>query len=403
MKNTKFIELDILRIISCLIVVVLIHIPNNYGYTFYMDFSTYTGYLFHTLGINNSMSAFVFISGFSLFLSKNNRNLNSRTKIGQFLKKRFLRIFPLYWIALIIYFIIFPFFETSFIYGVAHVFGLQIFFAPLGGDPIWTIWFIGIIVLYYLIFIVLSYLDSLKKIIPAAIIIDAIFVALNLLFGIVEYRFFQYYNFFILGIIIAKFYTSNEFENLKEKLLSKNKNGFIFLALIIALVCLPVYFLTSNLVYTYLNAQHGTPHIVFLVMQQAGSFEIAIAVILMNLIAVLFIASSISILYLVKRLLFKIFKEKSVQKIFSTVGYATFGVYLFHRPLLIIFSEIITRIFNINLFTKANLWIVLMFVPFIFLVSFFVQRIVDWGVAWCVAFPTRKKTDMTIEADPIAS
>ena len=368
-----------------------------------MDFSAYTGYLFHTLGINNSMSAFVFISGFSLFLSNSNRNLNSLPKIGQFLKKRFLRIFPLYWIALIIYLIIFPYFETSIIYGIIHAFGLQIFFAPLAGNPIWTIWFIGIIVLYYLIFIFLSYLDSLKKIIPAALVIEAIFVALNLLFGIVEYRFFQYYNFFILGVILAKLYTSNSFEKFSDKLDVKNKNGKILITLIIAVISLPLYFLVANLTHTYLNAQHGTPHIVLLVNQRAEFFEIGIAVILMNLIAVLFIISSLSILYLVKRLLFKLFKEESVHKIFSTLGYTTFGVYLFHRPLLILFSRIVARSFRIYLLAKSNLWIVLLFVPLIFLVSYFVQRIVDWGVAWCVALPTRRKKNKTIEVEPVAS
>ena len=89
MSDNKLPQLDILRIVSILIVVVLIHIPNDYAYSFYMDLDAYTGFLFHTLGIDIAMGSFVFISGFGLYLNKNNRNLNKLSKVSKFLKKTF--------------------------------------------------------------------------------------------------------------------------------------------------------------------------------------------------------------------------------------------------------------------------------------------------------------------------
>ena len=71
MKEKKLPELDILRIISILIVVIVIHFPTAYTYPFFIHYSPYQGFLFHTMGIHVSMGSFVFVSGFGLYLNKN--------------------------------------------------------------------------------------------------------------------------------------------------------------------------------------------------------------------------------------------------------------------------------------------------------------------------------------------
>lgn len=395
MKKEHHFEFDILRIISCLIVVILIHIPNNYAYPFYMDLSAYTGYLLHTLGISVSMGSFVFISGFSLYLSKSNRNLNSKEKIKNFLKKRFLRIFPLYWFALIIYLIIFHDSSMSFIYGVAHVFGLQMIFAPMGGDPIWTIWFIGIIVIYYLIFIFLSYLDSLKKVIPASILIQAVFVALNLLFDMVDYRFFLYYNIFILGIINAKLYTSPQFIKIKESLTQKNKNLPLLFVCLMAVISIPLYFVLAQFRYNYFNSNYGGRFLFLVIEMQLGIFEVASAFVLTQLIIVFYLIGSLSVLYLVLKILRKIFRGDNINKIISVISYSTFGVYLFHRPIIILLSAIVTGIFNVDMLARGNFYIALFFVPIIFLFSYYLQKMVDWRIARF----NKRKHEKNVEID----
>jgi len=392
MKKENLPELDILRIIACLIVIILIHIPNNYAYTFYIDLSQYTGYILHTLGISVAMGSFVFISGFSLYLSESNRKLNSKDKIKNFLKKRFLRIFPLYWLALIIYLLIFPDTGRTVFFGIAHVFGLQMIFAPIGGNPIWTIWFIGIIFIYYLIFMLLSYLDSLKKIIPASILIQAVFVTLNLLFDIVEYRFFQYYNLFILGIIMAKIYTSPQFTKVKESLIQKNKNLPHIIICLMALISIPLYFVLARYCYTSFLSNFGTRYLFQIVERQPGYFEVASAFLLRQLNIVLFLIGILSLLYLVMKILHKIFKKEKINKIISVVAYSTFGAYLFHRPIIILLSAIVTGIFNVNMYARENFYIVLLFVPIIFLFSYGLQKTSDRAIAW-VKKRKHKKVD----------
>ncbi|QEE17366.1 acyltransferase family protein [Promethearchaeum syntrophicum] len=381
MKNENRPELDILRIISCLIVIVLIHIPNNYAYTFYMDLSQYTGYLIHTLGISVAMGSFIFISGFSLYLSESNRKLNSKEKIKNFLKKRFLRIFPLYWFALIVYLLIFPDTGRTVIFEIAHVFGLQMIFAPMGGDPIWTIWFIGIIVIYYLIFMLLSYLDSLKKIIPVSILIQAGFVTLNILFDLVEYRFFQYYNIFILGIIMSKIYISPQFTKVKESLIKKNKNLPLIIVCVMVLISIPLYFVLARYTHTSFLSNYGTYYLFQIVARQPGYFEVASAFLLRQLNIVLFLIGILSLLYLVMKILHKIFKKEKINKIISVVAYSTFGAYLFHRPIIILLSIIVTGIFNVNMYARENFYIALLFVPIIFLFSYGLQKTSDRAIA----------------------
>jgi len=396
MKKEHHIELDILRIISCLIVVCLIHIPNNYAYPFYIELSDYTRYLLHTLGISVAMGSFVFISGFSLYLSKSNRNLNTKDKINKFLKKRFLRIFPLYWFALIIYLIIFPDTGRSIIYSVAHVFGLQMIFAPMGGDPIWTIWFIGIIVIFYLIFILLSYLDSLKKVIPASILIQAVFVTLNLLFNMVDYRFFLYYNIFILGIIASKIYISPQFTKIKEYLIQKNKHLPLLIIILIAAISIPLYFVLTRTIYNYFRLNYGIQYIFFIIEGRVlGIFEIASIFLIRQILIVLFLVGSLSLFYLMLKILRKIFKAEKINKIISVISYSTFGVYLFHRPIIILLSAIVTGIFNVDMIARENFYIAYLFVPIIFLFSYFLQKTVDFGIA----FLKKRKHKEIVEID----
>ncbi len=64
-------------------------------------------------------------------------------------------------------------------------------------------------------------------------------------------------------------------------------------------------------------------------------------------------------------------------------AYSTYSVYLFHRVFLAIFITIITTEYHINMTERDNLYIVLLFVPFIFLFSYLIQKGIDglWKLA----------------------
>jgi peptidoglycan/LPS O-acetylase OafA/YrhL len=82
------------------------------------------------------------------------------------------------------------------------------------------------------------------------------------------------------------------------------------------------------------------------------------------------------------RILHKIFKKEKINKIISVVAYSTFGAYLFHRPIIILLSAIVTGIFNVNMYARENFYIALIFVPIIFLFSYGLQKIFDGAIVW---------------------
>ena len=128
--NHKLPEIDMLRIISILIAVLLIHIPLSYAYNFYLDLDQFGVFLVNNVGIYVSMGSFVFVSGFGLYLNPNNRNINSGKKLFTFLKKRFLRIFPLYWIAIVLFIIFVGYSNFDSLYLLFHFLGMQIIVTP---------------------------------------------------------------------------------------------------------------------------------------------------------------------------------------------------------------------------------------------------------------------------------
>ena len=106
-KKARIVELDMLRILSCLIVVVMIHLPNNYAYNFYIELNSLTRFRLHTFGIYCAMGSFVFISGFNLMRKALSEGGKKRHETKNFVLGRFKRIFPLYWIALVVFLFLF--------------------------------------------------------------------------------------------------------------------------------------------------------------------------------------------------------------------------------------------------------------------------------------------------------
>ncbi len=356
----------------------MILIPYNYAYNFYIELSAFMGFQLHTLGIYVALGSFTFISGFGLYLQRSNRSINTFEKLITFLKRRFFRIFPLYWIALIIFLFIFDFYaDLDLVYLIAHFFGLQIIFAPIFGEPIWTLWFISLIMIYYLIFIFLSYLNSLKKIIPGSLIILAFFLFLRSSFGLVEIRFFMYYPLFIIGIITARIYTSLQAKRIKEYLNNKHTlliPGIISVCMVISWLSYPHF-----VKYCYIKF-NSTYHITFLeaILEEQGSFiEFFNPILLVTTIILVFICFILSFAYLIFTGISLISDGIKIRNIVSLVAYSTYGVYLFHRPYLIVFDDLMLEFFNINMYLKSNFYLILLSIPILFVLAFLIQKIFD--------------------------
>ncbi len=359
----------------------IIHLPNNYAYNFFTELDRYTGFFFHTLGIDVALGGFTFLSGFGLFLQKNNRGINDKDKLFTFVKKRLLRIFPLYWIALILFLIFFEFYSgMDNFYLLAHVFGMQILVAPLYGSPIWTLWFIGIIVIYYLVFIVFSYLETSKKIIPASLAIFFVVIFLHFNFNLIELRFFVYYLPFVLGIITADFYTSSYYLKIKEKLLNMHKLAIPAIVMCCAIIGWILYTYLARSAYIYFLRNYRTTFLSFIVDQNISEFEFVNVILITDFVIVAYIVFALSVFNLLIRAITFAVNRPYVVKAIAVVAYSTYAVYLFHRPFLIVFNTIMLEIFNIDMLSKSNFNFTFLSIPLLFILSFLIQKTFDKSI-----------------------
>ena len=396
MTNQKLPEIDTLRIISILIVVFLIHIPLSYAYNFYLDLDQFGVFLVNNVGIYVSMGSFVFVSGFGLYLNPNNRNINSTKKLTTFLKKRFIRIFPLYWIAIVLFLFFVGFLNIDFLYLLFHFLGMQIIVAPYFGPPMLTLWFIGIIVIYYLIYVVLNSLGSIKRIIPVSVGILFLFVFLRGFFGLVEYRFFNYYFLFILGIVSAHIYTSPLYYRFKEHLREIKPIILLLIPLCTAIIGFITFQFLTQFCFSTFISEFGNSNLHFILETNLDFFQLAAIIFLINSIIFAFILFSISSLNFIFRTFRVIFSKRKIESVVSVIAYSTFAVYLFHRVFLGIFTFILTYNLNIDMREQDNFYLVLIFIPFVFLFSYLIQKAVD-SVGKRVSRHTPNNTLKTVE------
>jgi peptidoglycan/LPS O-acetylase OafA/YrhL len=149
--------IDALRIIA-VVFIVIHHLQYNGGLTYFPVLYSYIIYpaaraAFHIDLGSIGVWLFIFASGASLALK--DYNFNSIKSIGNFYGNRLLRIYPIYWLAVILSIITLPISSPLTLTDYLRNFsGFQIFFIT---DDSWqkinsTYWFIGLIISLYLLF-----------------------------------------------------------------------------------------------------------------------------------------------------------------------------------------------------------------------------------------------------------
>ena len=156
-----------------------------------------------------ALAGFTFVSGYTIHA--NNSVMGTREDVIRFYKKRVLRVYPLYLIALAAFFVcfqvlrLFPPLELSSAEWAINVLCLQVLLAPAFTDPVFTLWFVGFIVPLYLLYpALIMFSRTTKDILLVSGCIFAPLVILHLTLNIVDARFLRYYFFFIAGIIAAR-------------------------------------------------------------------------------------------------------------------------------------------------------------------------------------------------------
>jgi peptidoglycan/LPS O-acetylase OafA/YrhL len=218
------------------------------------------------------LSIFFFISSYSLCLNK--ENLKSPI---DFYMGRISRIYPMYFFSFI------PYVTSISLYTlIICVFGLQgIFFKDNPGIP-HVLWFIGVLLLFYLIYPLLTRGNILLR----SFAILALFFLLRFLLDIIHINFFYYYMTFVTGIIVYMY------------------SCYTIRALVLAITISFSSFLLSHL--TNMATVNVTP------------FFLSISVAL--------------ICYILATKYYYLFNK--VDKIVYWISFSSYPVYLFHYPIL---------------------------------------------------------------------
>lgn len=211
MEPKRLIEIDVLRTVAILLIV-FCHLYYAVPLIADSDFAMSIEVILAICGL----CLFFFLSGYSLMLK--DPSFNGFKDLRSYLGKRFVRIYPLYWIALLLIiltriplgpqpFIGWDILAFSDLQKIITVAGLQILFVPtMFGDA--TLWFVSAIVMFYLIFPVLIYsADRIRKqsvlsILVVAAVIFILLASVKVVFDTIDKQLFLYYWFFVLGIVI---------------------------------------------------------------------------------------------------------------------------------------------------------------------------------------------------------
>ena len=206
MKNTKkpwIKEIDLIKTLA-IVLIVLSHLHDfvnigDYNPLFIL-ISAYIAFI--------GLSLFFFILGFSLYYNHNYISVNN---LANFYHKRAFRIYPLFWLAIIVaaiicfyyygFLMIWHGYKVDYQYFITAFFGLQGIFFQV--NPSVLYWFVGVILLYYLIYPFLVYPKNIKKIILVSIVTYGIFLTIHLKLKLLNPSFFLYYWPFIFGIFLV--------------------------------------------------------------------------------------------------------------------------------------------------------------------------------------------------------
>lgn len=387
--NNKMIAFDFLRALAILMIIPA-HLSN-------FLFSTYTKlglYAFDPYFANMGLSLFIFMSGYLLYY--NNNSITSFKGILSFYKKRLLRIFPLYWAALgtfvLVFFIFASKLNSSFVFPnaesvfslsnmIVHILGLQIFLAPAYASPMLTLYFIGLIIVFYALYpFLIMFSKNTRQFLLVSLITFLGFLIASRTLNIIEHRFFMFFPIFVSGILTCK-------ESLFEKSWTKIMDMPVFkiliaglpviFVLIIVLGSRVILFLDPKVSFTIESSGSGTLGSAMLVSMLkgiAGSFglnyttlKFVIEALMLNLFSIVFCAFEY-------RLAMKFIDNNLpsfLSSIFTYVATASYCIYLFHRPFFTIWNAGTDFITNSLL---RDIVLICIAIPLLFVISYQIQE-----------------------------
>lgn len=328
----NIIELDIIRALA-IILIVFCHLHYFINSEFLEKWSSFP---FAFLGLN----FFFILSG---FLMNYKRKIKSKDDITVFVIKRVKRIYPLYWIALILSMVmnllsIYPLDDTiqKTELVLLNMLGLQGLFPE--EYTIYGMWFIGVIILYYIIYVFIAYYsDNINGILINSFIVIIPLLVLKHEFGLIHVNTFNFYPAFIAGIL------SSEVKDFKD--LSRiSVYSFLILLLFSGMSCLGLMTIKNVLV--------AAIYIIFSIISL--------------FVAIYYASSNYS------KEIVNILPNDIYQSIYR-IAYSSYSIFLFHTMILRLLTSVLYTI-GIHSGVLYTFLILFLGMPLIFSIAYYIQK-----------------------------
>jgi peptidoglycan/LPS O-acetylase OafA/YrhL len=307
--SPRLLYMDFLRAIAILYIVVVHHLDDYAGNIYQSKLDDILRAL--CLGL------FMFISGYLLSL---NAPIHNKGDLWDFMRRRFLRIYPLYVLALFLFMLCSI---MSFKSVLLHMALLNV----LLNKSVITLWFVSIICIFYIIYPIIVYKYSVPKTVIIFVSLCSVFILLKETLGLLDETLILYFPLFILGIV-----------SLKHKLIDRFIHNRIFV------ICSILVFIVS----TYLYFEAPKFHQIF---------------------EILLMMSAVPFLILIGKLVSPIVNKR----VYVNIAYASFCMYLFHR----VIYYLITHIYSPSNNIYMVIYLTLIAVPIVYVTSFYLQKYYD--------------------------
>jgi peptidoglycan/LPS O-acetylase OafA/YrhL len=376
-------ELDIARALAiCAIVFVHSYYfletdPNLFGRLYFVS----TAVLSYLLGYiaNLALALFFFVSGYALYWS--NKSFGTWHDAASFFKRRALRLFPLYWVAVFIY-VVFGFLPLqayAFNYNAAnlaawfspygsttiaiYVLGLQglISTAPYVTHEMTALWFVGVIWVFYLIYpLLIAFSSKPVRFIAVSILAYVALAATQLLVHTLDSRLFVFFGPFVGGMFASKYALSDKWTFVTKKATS----GRRFASRIVpsAIPCFCVAFVIG------LFSTFGVRGLSSLL---PSSFVAFVAYAITGLLCFLFSLFAIAVIRAVLTT-----PDGAPHRLYRLVAYSTYTIYLFQLPILVGLGFVLTYALYLTAI-QTDLILIVVGVPGLFITCYLLQSLQD--------------------------
>jgi peptidoglycan/LPS O-acetylase OafA/YrhL len=335
------------------------------------------------------------MSGYLLYY--NNHSINSFQGVFDFYRKRLLRIYPLYWAALatfiLVFYIFAPRLDSGFVFPnsenvfnfynlLIHALGLQILLAPAYASPMLTLYFVGLIVIFYAIYpFLIIYSKSTGQLLLSSLLVYLGFFLISRAFNIIDYRFFMFFLIFVFGILTCR---KSLFEK-SVKISGKTPFVQILLAVLPVIFVLVIVlglrfslFMDPKISVTIIDTGSGTigssmirsilDSIASLLSVNPPLLQFILETVLLNTFVIIFciFEYSLATRFINDKL------SNSLSSFFNYIATSSYCVYLFHRPFFTLWNSGTNFVASPIL---RDIIMVFIAIPLLFFLSYDIQMI----------------------------